>query len=1423
MIARNILEARIAEVREALRRARLLRHLAAVFAIGILVRGSFLLAALNGLPVSKKVDRWSMLVLLALGLIAWLKGRRNIWSDHDIARVIETKHPSLDALLLTAIEHEREAEVPNGFMHERLIDHALARAATQNWPVTVAHKPYMRALATAWMAVIAFLVTDVALRVQTWPRKTTVVEKQKDEPEKPTEFKATLTPGDTELERGTHLIVEARFNGPVPADAVLVVSEADGKVREKMPMKLTVDAQVYGGMINKVERDTKYHVEFGGQKSDTHTISVFDFPKLVRSDVLVTPPEYTKLPAKETKNTQKVTALEGSKVVWKIKVNKPLMAGGEEGAASGRAVSPFVPHLTAAELFGEDKSVVTLTPTAEDATVLEGVIMAEKTQKYRLHLVDEAERGNKNPPWFTVTVQSNQLAKIEMVFPKRDLQVSSIQQLPVEAKVSDDLGVTKSGAVFSINGNSKEILFKHGVTAPLKKEAVKAELALEQEHAEPRQLVSYYVWAEDTGPKGEVRRNMSEMFFADVRHFEDIFREMEAPPGEPGQPKAQSDELVDLVKQLVNATWKIIRDTNAGRVIEAATPDIDVVHQSTGIAMEKVKEGMEKTEDAEVKQSLTEAWKSLKDAQVPLKQASEEKKRSPLNQALTFEQTALEWLHRAQSREHQVMRQNSPPPPGAGQQANKNQIMDLELKQKEQRYEEEKAAAEEKTAEQQENLQVLNRLKELARRQEALAEKIKELQNQMAQAKTEEEKQELDNQLKRLQAEQEQLLRDADELVDRMEKPENAQNMAEAKEQLEQTREKVREAAEQLKDEKLADAANSATRAQRELEKMQEDFRQKTSKKFADEVKQIRQQARDAVENEKKISEALENQKEAGSDIEKNMQSAAQSRQMGEQQKNVQKLLNDMRQLSEQAEQSEPLLHRKLYDAVRKAQTSGLEENLQEARDQLRYGSQAEAKDAERKAANAVEELKKDAEKAAESVLGSESEALRVAKNELDKLIKEAQEQEAAADGQKGEKGQKGQDGQKMAGAENSQEAEKQQAGEGRKGKDGQGQPQDARTAEKGQNGEKGDKPGQGQKAGEEGKDGPGEAQDPKMAGKGDKPGQGQEGKDGQGNAKDAQTAENGQGQKPGQGQQPGQQGKDGQQPGAEGQQGQGKGQQQASAEGMQPGQGQGKEGQQPGQGEGKEGQQPGQGQGQGMPQQASAQQGQGKQPGQQPGEEGQQPGQGQGQGKGMQPGQGQGQGQGQGEAQTAENGGKPADGQRRGQQGRNAGTGQGGGDAQQTADTDMGRGRTGDRDSDNDRRRPQINGGAVPEALFFEDSKEQPDTGVFTGNGYDQWSDRLRNVEELLNNPELRNDAAKVLDRARSLRIELKRSNDAPQVAHLNTRITQPLIELRDRVVEELSKKDAGKNLAPVDRDPVPAEFRDLVKRYYQELGAGK
>jgi hypothetical protein len=124
---------------------------------------------------------------------------------------------------------------------------------------------------------------------------------------------------------------------------------------------------------------------------------------------------------------------------------------------------------------------------------------------------------------------------------------------------------------------------------------------------------------------------------------------------------------------------------------------------------------------------------------------------------------------------------------------------------------------------------------------------------------------------------------------------------------------------------------------------------------------------------------------------------------------------------------------------------------------------------------------------------------------------------------------------------------------------------------------------------------------------------------------------------------------------------------------------------------------------------------------------------------------------------------------------------------------------------------------------LFFDQGAETMNNRPFTGDGYDRWADRLRNVEELLNQPELRNEAAKVLDNAREMKINHDRNDLAPQADHLQLRILTPLVELRDRVAEELAKRDAKNPTVPIDRDPVPPAFRDLVKRYYQELGGGQ
>jgi hypothetical protein len=51
---------------------------------------------------------------------------------------------------------------------------------------------------------------------------------------------------------------------------------------------------------------------------------------------------------------------------------------------------------------------------------------------------------------------------------------------------------------------------------------------------------------------------------------------------------------------------------------------------------------------------------------------------------------------------------------------------------------------------------------------------------------------------------------------------------------------------------------------------------------------------------------------------------------------------------------------------------------------------------------------------------------------------------------------------------------------------------------------------------------------------------------------------------------------------------------------------------------------------------------------------------------------------------------------------------------------------------------------------------------------------------------------------------------------------INRPLVELRDQVAQELLRKQSKDALVPIDREPVPPEYAEQVRRYYERLGSG-
>jgi hypothetical protein len=316
-----------------------------------------------------------------------------------------------------------------------------------------------------------------------------------------------------------------------------------------------------------------------------------------------------------------------------------------------------------------------------------------------------------------------------------------------------------------------------------------------------------------------------------------------------------------------------------------------------------------------------------------------------------------------------------------------------------------------------------------------------------------------------------------------------------------------------------------------------------------------------------------------------------------------------------------------------------------------------------------------------------------------------------------------------------------------------------------------GSEPGEGEQPGEgEGRQ-PGERRGEPLDGTGQEPG---EGEDGEGQRRPGEGE--GEGEAEGEGQEPGQ-GDRGQEPG-EGR-GQNEGEGQTDRE-SQPGQGQGER---EGQGQGRR--QPGQGEGQ--------------QAGQEPGE-GQQPGEGEGQGRGegRQPGEGQGRGEGEGQPGEGQDGdedeGRGQDGRQPG--GQRGGAGGGGGNP---------------------------NAGGLERLLNDGPGLAAGPGNPITGDGYREWSDRMRDVEELLDDPDLQAEAARIRDRVRGARDEFRRHSREPDPNNLRDLVAEPLRELRRRVDEEVRRRDSPDSLVPIDRDPVPPAYAEGVRRYYERLGSGQ
>lgn len=1176
--------------------------------------------------------------------------------DRWLARRIEAAHPELDGLLLTAVQQTGDTTGPGGYFRERIIQEAAVRAARADWRDVLPRSRLIVGQAMHWVACGLFVASLSYLRVSPVLG------------EKPSWKGAdgvTVTPGDTKLEKGESLVVLARFGSEVPASVSLVVRES-GTASRTIPLVKSLADPVFGGSVPEVQRDLTYHVEYPGGRTPEFRVTVFEHPRLIRADFALTFPDYTRLPPRRIEDTRRVSAVEGTRLDVTLTLNKPVRSA----RLVGRGATKGTLELQA-------------TPDRPEALLVGHVPAASGT--YELQLTDDEGRGAKTPVPFTIDVQPNRPPEIRLALPRGDVRPSALEEVGFEGTVWDDFGVLRHGLAYSL-ADGAQVELELGQEAPAREKRAFAHLLrLEELGAKPDDLVTWHAWAEDIGPDGRPRRTQGDLFFAEVRPFDEIFREQrqDSGEGEGGPQGQQAQRLTELQKQIISATWRLRRDgAKAGYAADAKVV-LESQQQALTQAGEAAAEARGPRQEAlwqPVIQGMERAVERLREAAT----APES-----LAQALIHEQAAYQALLRLQSRETSVARRNRKQGGGGGGGGNQRQLDQLELEQSENRYETQRVARSPQNQERREQLAVMNRLQELARRQQDLNERLREVQASLQEAKTEAEREEAARRLRRLEEEQRQMLADADEIRQRMDRAENQASLANQRQQLEETRDQLRQAADAAAGGSVAQALASGSRAQRQLQEMRDELRRQNAGEFAEELRTMRGEARSLAQQQEEATRQLERLAQGGAAGTRKTLSGAGDRQelldqLEGQKEQLNRLVERASRLSEQAENSEPLLSRQLYDSLRKvsqddakavrdardallsggALSRDLNERLQRAqereeggravdvtRELLRDGLLGEARQAGERSRGLVDELRRGVERAAERVLGDDAEQLKLARSELDALADQLQRELATA------------------------------------GAPGSGRPGEERQAAAGTPG--GERP-----AGTEGSA-------PDAAGEPGRPG-------------------NQPGQTPGEsvaGGSPGQ-------PGAPG------------------------AGETPGEGRGNAGA-PGENEGRGRSEARPA-----------------------------------------GERMAAD-GPRPV----------RRGGGAGGGRESLGLDALFNSGE----------ERAGIGGGDFGGAVT---------RGPLTGEEFNRWSERLRDVEDLVESPELRNALASARERARLVRRDFRQERRKPDWASVQLQILRPLLEVRSRVAEDLARRESKDPLVPLDRDPVPARFAEAVRRYYEELG---
>jgi hypothetical protein len=687
------------------------------------------------------------IVLAVAVAIRALAPVRQAPSDRQLARFIEERDPTLDDRLVSAVhvasaraDHPDEAAPA---LAAAMVADAGRRAAAVEPGSIIASDLLRRGAVRAGAAL--FLLAAVTFTARHAARRSFDALSLSLFPAR---VQLKVVPGDARVQAGSSVTIEARLVGNT-APVAARLQRADGEGWLSTDMLPDADG-TFRMRFDALGESFRYRVIAGAIASDPYDIEVVRPPRVTRVDVEYRYPAALGLEARTEEDTGDIYAPAGTDVRLIVHTDRDA-ASGHMALSGGKSI-----QLTAA------------TPTR-----LEAPMRIDRDDSYRLRVVDRDGMSAPGETEYFIRMLDDRPPDVRVLRPARDRSVAALDEVDIQAEAQDDYGVAALELVYTVRGATETVV---PFDVPKRTPVVTGDLTLflEDLKVQPGDFISYYVRARDL-PRG--RRSSearSDMFFLEVKPFEQEFTLARSQGGGGGGGSPQIDDLVNAQKEVIVATWKLDRRALASGA--SSEEDIRTVAKAEAELKGRVEATASQFRDSTMRdprrrsatpgapragQTLPEedAMTAASKAMGVAVAALEKLQTKP---AMPPELEALNHLLRAQAevRQREITRQTGAGGAGQNRQTQDlSSLFDKELARQQQTNYETPNSAEQKPETDEDTL--FDKIRELAKRQDELLRRQEELAKQRQHVSAEQMKRALET----LTREQERLREQAEQMA----------------------------------------------------------------------------------------------------------------------------------------------------------------------------------------------------------------------------------------------------------------------------------------------------------------------------------------------------------------------------------------------------------------------------------------------------------------------------------------------------------------------------------------------------------------------------------------------------------------------------------------------------------------------------------